>query len=365
MASSTSPARLDATLRAQLRRPISRGRRIWETSIAIGLGSSAVLSLLITLAILLVLVYRTTLFFQDAEYDEQHRVALQRAAAVYMVPVDPSYAWSIALALYPQTLNDLPSLERERVSLGYFLTGTEWSAGFRGEKYGMVPLLLGTLMVTTIAALLALPAGVLTSLFLSEYAGPRLRALLKPVLEILAGIPTVVYGYFALTTITPLLQSWLPDLEPNNQLSGGMVVAIMIFPMVTSLSEDSLRAVPQALRDASYALGANRFETATRVVLPAALSGVTASFLLAIARAMGETMAVSLACGGKPTLSFDPRVGAATITSYIANVAVGDVMHSGTQFLSLFALALVLFAMTLLTNLAGVFVLRKYRQVYV
>lgn len=184
-------------------------------------------------------------------------------------------------------------------------------------------------------------------------------------LEILAGIPTVVYGYFALTTITPLLQQWIPEVKANNQLSGGIVVAIMIFPMVTSLSEDSLRAVPQALRDASYALGANRFETATRVVLPAALSGVTASFLLAIARAMGETMAVTLACGGQPALSFDPRVGVATITSYIANIAGGDVMHSGTHFLSLFALALVLFLTTLLVNLIGVFILRRYRQVYV
>jgi phosphate transport system permease protein len=227
----------------------------------------------------------------------------------------------------------------------------------------MLPLLTGTLMVTVIAAVLALPAGVLTAIFLSEYAGPRLRAVLKPALEILAGIPTVVYGYFALTTVTPLLQQWLPDVKPNNQLSGGIVVAIMILPMVTSLSEDSLRSVSRTLRDASYALGANRFETATRVVLPAAFSGVTASFLLAVGRAMGETMAVSLACGGTPMLSFDPRVGAATITSYIANVAVGDVMHSGTQFLSLFALALVLFVITLLTNLTGVFIWRRYRQV--
>lgn len=351
-------------LRGRLRRPLSLWRRIQEAVIRAGLAACAVLSLAITFVILILLVYRTALFFRDAEYAEQRQIALQRAAGVLMTPQDVAFPWSAAAVMYPLQLNDLPALERQPITVRYFLFGTEWSGGFRGEKYGMLPLLLGTLMVTAIASLLALPAGVLTAIFLSEYAGPRLRGVLKPVLEILAGIPTVVYGYFALVTVTPLLQQVFPGVQSNNQLSGGIVVAIMILPMVTSLSEDSMRAVPQALRDASYALGANRFETATRVVLPAALSGVTASFLLAIARAMGETMAVTLACGGMPRLSFDPRVGAATITSYIANVAVGDVMHSGTQFLSLFALALMLFLMTLFINLIGTFILRRYRQAY-
>ncbi|MCS7015723.1 MAG: phosphate ABC transporter permease subunit PstC [Gemmatales bacterium] len=364
MASIPQDSGLAPELRERLRRPVSGWRWAWETLIRISLASCASLSLFITLAILALLVYRTGLFFEDSEYREQRQIALQQAAAAFLAVPDMSYPWSMVGVMAPWQLRDLPALERPPVTLHYFLTGTEWSGGFRGEKYGVLPLLTGTLMVTIIAAVLALPTGVLTAIFLSEYAGPRVRALLKPVLEILAGIPTVVYGYFALTTITPLLQQWVPGVQPNNQLSGGIVVAIMILPMVTSLSEDSLRAVPRALRDASYALGANRFETATRVVLPAALSGVTASFLLAIARAMGETMAVSLACGGLPRLSFDPRVGAATITSYIANVAVGDVMHSGTQFLGLFALALVLFLTTLLINLLGVFILRKYRHVY-
>mgnify|MGYP000595606540 CR=1 FL=1 len=356
---------VQAELRQRLRRPVSLGRQVWERAIRLLLASCASLSLAITLAILVVLISETLRFFQDAEYQREHRLALQRTCALLMASPDTSFPWATAGLLYPQILNDLPALERQPVTLRYFLTGTEWTAGFRGEKYGMLPLLVGTLLVALIAAALALPAGVVTAIFLSEYAGPRWRAVLKPVLEILAGIPTVVYGYFALTTITPLLQQWIPALESNNQLSGGIVVAIMILPMVTSLSEDSLRAVPQVLRHASYALGANRFETATRVVLPAALSGVMASFLLAIARAVGETMAVTLACGGKAQLSFDPRVGAATITSYIATVAAGDVMHNSTHFQSLFALALVLFCITLAMNLLGVLVLRRYRQAYI
>lgn len=365
MASERESQPVSSALRQRLRRPVSVWRRGWEQAIRFLLAGCAWISLAITLAIVVVLVGGSVQFFRDAEYEREHRVALERASATLMASPDVTFAWTATALLYPQILNDLPALERPPVTLRYFLTGTEWTAGFRGEKYGMLPLLVGTLLVALIAAALALPAGVVTAIFLSEYAGPRWRAVLKPVLEILAGIPTVVYGYFALTTITPLLQQWIPALESNNQLSGGIVVAIMILPMVTSLSEDSLRAVPQVLRHASYALGANRFETATRVVLPAALSGVTASFLLAIARAVGETMAVTLACGGKAQLSFDPRVGAATITSYIATVAAGDVMHNSTHFQSLFALALVLFCITLTMNLLGVLVLRRYRQVYI
>jgi phosphate transport system permease protein len=359
------PNTLPGELRLQLRQPVSVGRRIWEGFIRLLLASSASLSLAITLAIIVVLVGESWRFFEDAEYTHERDLALQRASALFMAPPDPTFPWVATALLYPQTFNDLPALERSPVTVRYFLTGTEWTAGFRGEKYGMLPLLVGTLMVAGLAGLLALPTGLITAIFLSEYAGPRLRAILKPVLEILAGIPTVVYGYFALTTVTPLLQQFVPGVHPNNQLSGGIVVAIMILPMVTSLSEDSLRAVPQALRHASFALGANRFETATRVVLPAALSGVMASFLLSIARAIGETMAVTLACGGKAQLTFDPRVGAATITSYIATIATGDVMHNSTHFRSLFALALVLFCVTLAMNLLGVLVLRRYRQVYV
>lgn len=255
----------------------------------------------------------------------------------------------------------------------YFFTGPEWSAGFAEARYGILPLLIGTVMVAFIAAIIALPIGLTTAIYLSEYAYPRTRAWAKPTLELLAGIPTVVYGFFAVTTVTPFLATFIPGLgNPYNQLSGGIVVGIMIIPMVASLSEDALRAVPRSLRDGAIALGANRFETSVKVVLPAALSGVTASFLLAISRAVGETMAVSLACGdqalnlneGGFLKIFDPREGMATMTSFIVRIAKGDVQHGSTDFNSLFAVAGLLFFMTLLMNLTANRVLRRYRQVY-
>jgi phosphate transport system permease protein len=252
-----------------------------------------------------------------------------------------------------------------KVSLSYFFTGTEWSAGFDNPKYGILPLLAGTVIVAVIAAVVALPIGLATAVYLSEYASPRVRSIVKPTLEILAGIPTVVYGYFALTTITPFLALFIPGLnEPHNQLAGGIVVGIMILPMVASLSEDAIRAVPRSLREASYALGANRFETSTRVIVPAALSGILASFILALSRAVGETMAVSLACGDKPTLTLDPRQGLATMTSFIVRIAQGDVQHGTTDFNSLFAVAATLFVMTLTMNIVAQWILSRYRQVY-
>jgi phosphate transport system permease protein len=252
-----------------------------------------------------------------------------------------------------------------KVSLVDFFTGSEWTAGFNQPHYGILPLLSGTLMVAVIAAAVALPIGLMTAVYLSEYASPRLRRVVKPALEILAGIPTVVYGYFALTAVSPFLGHFIPGLnEPTNQLSGGIVVGIMILPMVASLSEDAIRAVPRSLREASYALGADRADTSLRVVIPAALSGITASFILAISRAIGETMAVSLACGDKPELTFDPRRGAATMTSFIARISQGDVQHDSTDFNSLFAVAAVLFFLTLTMNVFAQWMLRRYRQVY-
>jgi phosphate transport system permease protein len=247
----------------------------------------------------------------------------------------------------------------------YFITGTRWTAGFEGAEYGIWPLLTGTLLVAVIAAAVALPIGLTTAVYLSEYATRRARALAKPSLELLAGIPTVVYGFFAVNTITPFLAMFIPDLgNPYNQLSGGIVVGIMIIPMIASLSEDALRAVPRVLRDGAYALGATQFETSTRVVIPAALSGITASFLLAISRALGETMAVSLACGDRTGLTLDPRQGIATITSFIVRVAKGDVPHGSTEFHSLFAVAGLLFFVTLGMNVLAQKFLRRYRQVY-
>ena len=244
-----------------------------------------------------------------------------------------------------------------------FFTGTQWTEST--EEYAILPLLVATLMVTLIAALVAIPIGLLTATYLSEYASARVRGTAKPILELLAGIPTVVYGFFAIMVVTPAFATVIPDLgNPHNLLSGGVVVGIMIIPMVASLSEDALRAVPRALRDGAIALGANKFETSVKVVIPAALSGVTASFLLALSRAIGETMAVTLACGETPWLVFDPREGAATMTGFIVHRAMGDVPHFSTEFNSLFAVAGVLFFITLSMNIIAQKVLKRYRQVY-
>lgn len=280
------------------------------------------------------------------------------ASAFLSIGITIAIAWIVFSGTY-QFFSD------PTVSIKYFFTGTEWTAGFEDAKYSILPLLTGTIMVAVIAAVLALPIGLISAIYLSEYASKPIRLLLKPTLELLAGIPTVVYGYFAVFAITPLLQMFIPGLDPvTNQLSGGIVVAIMILPMVASLSEDAMRMVPGSLREASYALGATKFETSTKVVVPAALSGILASFLLAISRAIGETMAVTLACGGQPKLTLDPREGLATMTGFIARIAQGDVQHGTTLFNSLFAVAAVLFVVTLAMNMLAQWILTKYRQVY-
>jgi len=347
----------------------SRARRIWEWAIETSLLCCGILSIVVTVAIAYVTLEGSYEFFRDQEWHREHQVQQQRGVAFLMI--DPAAGMSgLPVAgipwgnVYLHTLNDLPALEREKVSVAYFFAGSEWSAGFRGARYGILPLLAGTLMVAVIAALIALPIGLATAIYLSEYAAPKLRSAVKPALELLAGIPTVVYGYFAVATVTPFLQSFIPGIEQSNQLSGGIVVGIMIIPTVASLSEDALRAVPQALRDGSYALGANQFETSVRVVVPAALSGIIASFILGVSRAIGETMAVSLACGGLAKLTLDPREGIATMTSFIATIAKGDVEHHSTDFNSLFAVGGALFFMTLGMNICAQWILRRYRQVY-
>ena len=280
------------------------------------------------------------------------------ASAFLSIGITVAIAWIVFSGTY-QFFSD------PTVSISYFFTGSEWTAGFEDAKYSILPLLTGTIMVAVIAAVLALPMGLISAIYLSEYANKPVRLLLKPTLELLAGIPTVVYGYFAVFAITPMLHMFIPGLDPvTNQLSGGIVVAIMILPMVASLSEDAMRMVPGSLREASYALGATKFETSTKVVVPAALSGILASFLLAISRAIGETMAVTLACGGQPKLTLDPREGLATMTGFIARIAQGDVQHGTTLFNSLFAVAAVLFVVTLAMNMLAQWILTKYRQVY-
>jgi phosphate transport system permease protein len=349
---------------SRLWRGRTTAQRIREAIIEWFLFACGTLSILVTAAIAFVVLEGSHEFFQDKEWHEQHERQQVRGVAFLMMDPNAGLAGIPWGDVYLHKLNDLPALERDKVSVGYFVTGKEWSATFRRAKYGILPLLAGTVMVALIAAVIALPIGLATAIYLSEYAAPRIRGFVKPTLELLAGIPTVVYGYFAVTTITPFLQMLIPGIEQSNQLAGGIVVGIMIIPTVASLSEDSLRAVPRALRDGSYALGANQFETSVKVVVPAALSGIIASFILGISRAIGETMAVSLACGGLAKFTLDPREGVATMTSFIATIAKGDIEHGSTDFNSLFAVAGMLFFMTLLMNIFAQWILARYRQVY-
>lgn len=250
------------------------------------------------------------------------------------------------------------------VSLWEFLTGTVWTPLFEDPDFGILPLLAGSFLVAAGAAVVALPIGLLTAVFLSEYAPSRARAVLKPVLELLAGIPTVVYGYFALTFVTPLLRSLVPGTAFYNAASASIVVGLMTIPTVASLSEDAIRAVPRSLREGAFGLGATKFEVSTRVVIPAALSGIIASFILAISRAIGETMAVAIAAGNTPRLTLNPLESIQTMTAYIVQASLGDTPQGTIAYQSLFAVGFTLFAITLLMNLASQWVLGRYREQY-
>jgi len=246
-----------------------------------------------------------------------------------------------------------------------FLFGTRWAPLLEPRDYGVLPLVCGTFMVGGGALLIAVPIGLAAAVFLSEYATPTIRGVLKPLLEILAGIPTVVYGYFALIFVTPqILQRIAPSTELYNAASAAIVVGIMIIPTVASLCDDAFRAVPRTLRDASYALAATRFEVSTRVVLPAGMSGAVAAILLALARAIGETMAVTLAAGAMPHMTLNPLVGIQTMTSYIVQVSLGDTPHGTIEYQTIFAVGLLLFAITLAFNVMAQRVLRRFREVY-
>jgi phosphate transport system permease protein len=250
------------------------------------------------------------------------------------------------------------------VSIVDFLTDTRWTPLFENPRYGILPLLSGTLTVSMVALAFAIPVGTITAVYLSEFASPRVRELVKPVLELLSGVPTVVFGYFALLFVTPLLQKLIPGLPGFNMLGPGIVIGIMIVPYISSLSEDAMRAVPMHLREASYAMGASRLQTALRVVLPAATSGVVASCILAVSRAVGETMVVAIAAGQQPNLTFDPTEAAATITAFIVQVAMGDLPHGSIGFQSIFAAGLTLFVLTLTFNVLGYFVRKRFREAY-
>jgi phosphate transport system permease protein len=250
------------------------------------------------------------------------------------------------------------------MSLVEFFTGTVWQPQI--GHFGILPLLTATLMTSTIAMMIALPLGLCVALYLSEYAQERVRSILKPVLELLAGIPTVVYGYFALTFITPLLRSIFgaDTVQIYNMASAGIVIGILVLPLVASMSEDALRAVPMSLREASYGLGATKLESTLKVVLPAALSGISAAFIIAVSRAVGETMIVALAAGAGPNFTFNPFNSAETITGHIVRISGGDLSYDSIDYNSIFALGLVLFVMTLALNLLSRQIMRRFREEY-
>jgi phosphate transport system permease protein len=245
-----------------------------------------------------------------------------------------------------------------------FFTGTRWTPLIRPRHFGILPLLAGSAMVAVGAAVVALPIGLASAIYLSEYAPDRVRRIVKPALEILAGIPTVVYGYFALTFVTPMLRQIWPQTNIFNAASASIVVGIMIIPLVSSLSEDAMSAVPRSLREGAYALGATRFEVATRTVVPAALSGIIASFILAISRAVGETMAVVIAAGATPRLTLNPLESIQTMTAYIVQVSRGETPFGSLEYKTIFAVGITLFAITLAMNIISLAVLRRFREAY-
>ncbi len=312
----TNPATRDVT---RLGRPKSVSARALRERIIVGtLAVAASFSILVTTTIIVVLARETWGFFQ---FDE--------------------------------------------VSLGEFFGSTEWNPLLGAEKhFGIWPLISGTLLVTAIAASFALPIGLISAVYLSEYASPKVRAALKPSLEILAGVPTVVYGFFALTVITPLLQKISPAFGNYNAMSAGLATGIMILPIVCSMSEDALRAVPRSLRDGAFALGGTRFDVSVKVVVPAALSGIVAAFLLAISRAVGETMIVALAAGGIAQITANPSAEVQTMTAYMVQIFLGDAPAFGVEYKSSYAVASMLFVMTFVLTMIGQYILRRFREEY-
>jgi phosphate transport system permease protein len=250
------------------------------------------------------------------------------------------------------------------VNLFEFLTGTTWTPQFANPKYGILPLVAGTVVTTAVALAVALPVGTVVAIYLSEFAPFTLREVIKPALELLSAVPTVVYGYFALQFVAPLMQHLIPGLPTFNMLSAGLVMGIMIIPYVSSLSEDAMRSVPMLLREGSYALGGNKISTALKVVVPSALSGIGAAYILGISRAIGETMIVAIAAGMQPNFTLNPAEPAATITAYIVAVSLGDLPHGSIGYQSIFAAGFVLFCMTLLFNVVGHILRRRFHQAY-
>lgn len=304
------PLRETPSLRARLRAPYL-GERLIELMLQVAAYSSVA----ITLGIVSILIYESSTFFSHVSFRE-------------------------------------------------FFTDTLWTPLFAAPHYGILPLVAGTLVTTVVALAVALPIGTVVAIYLSEFAPAKVREIIKPALELLSAVPTVVYGYFALQFMSPLLQKLIPSLPTFNMLSAGVVMGIMIIPYVSSLSEDAMRAVPMSLREGAFALGANKIITAVRVVYPAALSGIVASYILAVSRAIGETMIVAVAAGMQPNFTFDPRQPAETITAFIVQVSLGDLPHGSIGYQSIFAAGLTLFVMTLLFNILGYYLRKRFREVY-
>ena len=250
------------------------------------------------------------------------------------------------------------------VSIVEFLTSRQWSPLFEDAHYGILPLISGTLTTSFVALSIAIPIGTIAAIYLSEFASHKTRETVKPILELLVGVPTVVFGYFALLFVTPLLQKINPDLPTFNMLGAGIVMGVMIIPYIASVAEDAMRAVPMQMREGSYAMGATRFQTAIRVVTPAATSGIIAAYILGISRAVGETMVVAIAAGQQPTFTFNPLEGAATITAYIVQVAMGDLPHGSLGYQSIFAAGMVLFVITFVFNILGHMARKRFAERY-
>jgi phosphate transport system permease protein len=250
------------------------------------------------------------------------------------------------------------------VSIVEFLTSRQWSPLFEDAHYGILPLISGTLTTSFIALTIAIPIGTVAAIYLSEFASHKTRETVKPILELLVGVPTVVFGYFALLFVTPLLQKLNPDLPTFNMLGAGIVMGVMIIPYIASVAEDAMRAVPMNMREGSYAMGATKFQTAIRVVTPAATSGIIAAYILGISRAVGETMVVAIAAGQQPTFTFNPLEGAATITAYIVQVAMGDLPHGSLGYQSIFAAGMVLFVITFVFNILGHMARKRFAERY-
>jgi phosphate transport system permease protein len=287
--------------------------------------------------------------------------------------VEPAIEWTLflcALISIATTVGIVLVLAVEtfeflrEVPVTEFLTGTEWTPLFATPRFGVLPLVVGTLLVSSIAMAVALPMGLLSAIYLSEYAGARIRRVVKPVLEVLAGVPTVVYGYFALLFVTPLLQRFVPGLAGFNALGPGIVMGIMILPLVSSLTEDAMQGVPRGLREGSYALGATKMQTSLKVVVPAAFSGITAAFILAVSRAIGETMIVAIAAGQQPRLTLNPLVPIETMTAYIVQVSMGDTPQGTLEYRTIFAVGMLLFLGTFVLNLASAWLRERYREEY-